>query len=144
MHLSDYKKVDGVMLPHKIETSIDGEPNEEWTVEKVQGESQIKATLGRKSSRSQIADSDQLRIAEGRFMDSFLKKLALTLMMLVSFASLAAAQVVQGSGVGSSLRVTVLDQTEAALVIAQVTIVDSRGGERPRRSTAAASRSSRT
>lgn len=41
----------------------------------------------------------------------------------------AVAQVVQGSGVGSSLRVTVLDQTEAALVIAQVTIVDSRGVE---------------
>ena len=38
-------------------------------------------------------------------------------------------QVVQGTGVGSSLRVTVLDQTEAALVIAQVTIVDSRGVE---------------
>src|SRR5687768_8631514 len=38
-------------------------------------------------------------------------------------------QVVQGSGVGSSLRVTVLDQTDAALVIAQVSIVDSRGVE---------------
>ncbi len=34
MHLSDYKKVDGILLPHKIETSLDGEPNEEWTVEK--------------------------------------------------------------------------------------------------------------
>ena len=34
MHLSDYKKVDGVMLPHKIDTSLDGEPNEEWTIEK--------------------------------------------------------------------------------------------------------------
>jgi hypothetical protein len=34
MHLSDYKKVDGIMLPHKIETSLDGEPNEEWTIEK--------------------------------------------------------------------------------------------------------------
>ena len=22
------------MLPHKIETSLDGEPNEEWTIEK--------------------------------------------------------------------------------------------------------------
>jgi len=62
-------------------------------------------------------------------MDLFVKKFALTLAMLVSFASLAVAQVVQGSGVGSSLRVTVLDQTEAALVIAHVTIVDSRGGE---------------
>ena len=38
-------------------------------------------------------------------------------------------QVVQGSGVGSNLRVTVLDPTEAALIIARVTIVDSRGVE---------------
>ena len=87
-------------------------------------------------------------------MSSLVKKLALTLAMLVSVASLAAAsasartdagelrraravaaygseggQVVQGSGVGSNLRVTVLDQTDAALVIAQVTLVDSRGVE---------------
>jgi hypothetical protein len=34
MHLSDYKKVDGIMLPHKIETELDGQPNEEWTIEK--------------------------------------------------------------------------------------------------------------
>jgi hypothetical protein len=62
-------------------------------------------------------------------MSSLVKKVALTLAMLVSFASLAGAQVVQGTGVGSTLRVTVLDQTEAALVIAQVTIVDARGVE---------------
>jgi len=43
MHLSDYKKVDGVMLPHKIETSLDGEPNEEWTIEKFKVNPQIKA-----------------------------------------------------------------------------------------------------
>lgn len=34
MHLGDYKKVDGVMLPHKIDIAIEGEPNEEWTIEK--------------------------------------------------------------------------------------------------------------
>lgn len=34
MHLGDYKKVDGVMLPHKIGISIEGQPNEEWTIEK--------------------------------------------------------------------------------------------------------------
>jgi hypothetical protein len=34
MHLGDYKKVDGVMLPHKIDISIEGQPNEEWTIEK--------------------------------------------------------------------------------------------------------------
>ncbi|MFA5909256.1 MAG: carboxypeptidase regulatory-like domain-containing protein [Vicinamibacterales bacterium] len=36
-------------------------------------------------------------------------------------------QVVQGTGTGSVLRVSVLDQTEAALIIAQVTIVDAKG-----------------
>ena len=43
MHLSDYKKVDGVMLPHKIETSLDGEPNQEWTIEKYRVNPQVKA-----------------------------------------------------------------------------------------------------
>jgi hypothetical protein len=43
MHLADYKKVDGVMLPHKIDISLDGEPNEEWTVEKYKVNPSIKA-----------------------------------------------------------------------------------------------------
>jgi hypothetical protein len=43
LHLSDFKKVDGVMLPHKIETSLDGEPNEEWTVEKYKVNPALKA-----------------------------------------------------------------------------------------------------
>lgn len=43
MHLGDYKKVDGVMLPHKIDVSLDGEPNEEWTVEKYKVNPSIKA-----------------------------------------------------------------------------------------------------
>lgn len=38
-------------------------------------------------------------------------------------------QVIQGTGVGATLRVTVLDQTDAALIIAQVTVVDSQGAE---------------
>jgi hypothetical protein len=48
MHLSDYKKVDGIMLPHKIETSLDGEPNEEWTIEKYKVNPQIKADMWEK------------------------------------------------------------------------------------------------
>ena len=48
---------------------------------------------------------------------------------VVAMASTANAQAVQGQGVGSTLRVTVLDQTEAALIIAQVTLVDARGAE---------------
>ncbi|HWI17964.1 MAG TPA: hypothetical protein VNT81_09470, partial [Vicinamibacterales bacterium] len=47
-HLSDFKKVDGVMLPHKIETSLDGEPNEEWTIEKYKVNAQLKADLWQK------------------------------------------------------------------------------------------------
>jgi len=43
MHLGDYKKVDGVMLPHKIDISLDGQPNEEWTVEKYKVNPTIKA-----------------------------------------------------------------------------------------------------
>lgn len=43
MHLGDYKKVDGLMLPHKIDISLDGQPNEEWTVEKYKVNPTIKA-----------------------------------------------------------------------------------------------------
>lgn len=43
LHLSDFKKVDGILLPHKIETSLDGEPNEEWTIEKFKVNPSIKA-----------------------------------------------------------------------------------------------------
>ena len=48
LHLSDFKKVDGIMLPHKIETSLDGEPNEEWTIEKFKVNRSIKADLWEK------------------------------------------------------------------------------------------------
>jgi hypothetical protein len=68
-----------------------------------------------------------------------MKKIAIILAVVVAVASTAAAaafaeasapgQVVQGTGAGASLRVTVLDQTDAALIIAQVTLVDSKGIE---------------
>jgi hypothetical protein len=48
LHLSDFKKVDGIMLPHKIDTSLDGEPNEEWTIEKYKVNATIKADLWEK------------------------------------------------------------------------------------------------
>jgi|SRR5688572_4302098 len=43
LYLSDFKKVDGILLPHKIETSLDGEPHEEWTIEKFKVNPSIKA-----------------------------------------------------------------------------------------------------
>jgi hypothetical protein len=58
-----------------------------------------------------------------------MKIFAAALACVVALASGAAAQVVQGSGVGSTLRVTVFDQTDAALIIANVSIVDTRGVE---------------
>jgi hypothetical protein len=48
MHLSEFKKVDGLMLPHKIETSLDGEPNEEWTIEKYKVNATLKADFWEK------------------------------------------------------------------------------------------------
>lgn len=48
IHLSEFKKVDGIMLPHKLETSLDGEPNEEWTIEKFKVNPSIKAELWEK------------------------------------------------------------------------------------------------
>ena len=48
IHLSEFKKVDGIMLPHKLETSLDGEPNEEWTIEKFKVNPSIKADLWEK------------------------------------------------------------------------------------------------
>jgi hypothetical protein len=60
-----------------------------------------------------------------------MKRIAGSLLVVASFmlalASSADAQVVQGTGVTGTLRVTVLDQTEAALIIAQVTVVDASG-----------------
>jgi hypothetical protein len=44
MYLADYKKVNGVMLPHRISISIEGQPNEEWTVEKFRVNPSIKPT----------------------------------------------------------------------------------------------------
>jgi hypothetical protein len=43
MHLGDYKNVNGVMLPHKIDISIEGQPNEEWTIETFKVNPSIKA-----------------------------------------------------------------------------------------------------
>jgi len=45
LHLSDFKKVDGFTLPHRIETSLDGEPNEEWTIERYRINPSVKADL---------------------------------------------------------------------------------------------------
>ncbi len=45
LYLADYKKVDGVMLPHRLTQSIDGKAVEEWTIEKVKVNPAIKADL---------------------------------------------------------------------------------------------------
>lgn len=60
-------------------------------------------------------------------MKRFLRQAICVIASIAVLTSIAAAQAVQGSGVGSSLRVTVLDPTEAALIIARVTVTDARG-----------------
>ena len=43
LFLADYKKVDGVMIPHRLTQSVDGKPVEEWTIEKVKVNPSLKA-----------------------------------------------------------------------------------------------------
>ncbi|MBA3270158.1 MAG: hypothetical protein H0T71_06560 [Acidobacteria bacterium] len=45
LYLGDYKKVDGVMLPHRLTQAVDGKTVEEWTIEKVQVNPSVKADL---------------------------------------------------------------------------------------------------
>ncbi len=61
-----------------------------------------------------------------------MKRFLLQCLLIVASLAVAVAgseggQSVAGSGVGSTLRVTVLDPTDAALIIARVTVTDARG-----------------
>lgn len=47
---SDYKKVDGVMLPHKITRQLEGKVQEEWTIEKYKLNVALKAEQFQKKS----------------------------------------------------------------------------------------------
>jgi hypothetical protein len=45
LYLGDFKKVDGLMLPHRLTQAIDGKTVEEWTIEKVKVNPLLKADL---------------------------------------------------------------------------------------------------
>jgi hypothetical protein len=45
LYLGDYKRVDGVMLPHRLSQAIEGKTVEEWTIEKVRINPALKADL---------------------------------------------------------------------------------------------------
>jgi len=51
LYLADHRPVDGVMLPHRISQSVDGQPVEEWTVEKYLVNPKLKADLFDKKSK---------------------------------------------------------------------------------------------
>jgi hypothetical protein len=51
MHLADYKKVDGVMLPHQIDISIDGQASEAWTIENFKINPTVKANVFQKKAK---------------------------------------------------------------------------------------------
>lgn len=51
MYLADYRRVDGVMLPHRITQSVDGQPVDEWTIEKVKVNPSVKPDLFEKKSK---------------------------------------------------------------------------------------------
>ena len=45
LYLGDYKRVDGVMLPHRLSQAIEGKTVEEWTIEKVRVNPAVKSDL---------------------------------------------------------------------------------------------------
>ncbi|MFN2445454.1 MAG: hypothetical protein ABR606_07715 [Vicinamibacterales bacterium] len=51
VYLAEYRSVDGVLLPHKISQSVDGQPFEEWTLEKVKLNAAVKPELFEKKSK---------------------------------------------------------------------------------------------
>ena len=51
LHLSGFKKVDGVMLPHQIDTSVNGQPSETWTIEKIKVNPAVKAGVFQKKAK---------------------------------------------------------------------------------------------
>jgi hypothetical protein len=51
LHLSDYKKVDGILLPHQIDRSVDGRPSEAWTIEKYKINPTVKPDVFKKKAK---------------------------------------------------------------------------------------------
>ena len=51
MHLSGYKKVDGVMLPHQIDVSIDGKASEAWTIDTFKINPKVKTSAFQKAAK---------------------------------------------------------------------------------------------
>jgi hypothetical protein len=45
LYLGEYKKVDGVMVPHRLTYAVEGKTVEEWTLEKVKLNPSVKADL---------------------------------------------------------------------------------------------------
>jgi hypothetical protein len=45
LYLGEFKRVDGIMLPHRLTQAIDGKTVEEWTIEKARINPSIKADL---------------------------------------------------------------------------------------------------
>ena len=45
LYLGEYKKVDGVMLPHRLTQAVDGKTVEEWNIEKVKINPAVKSDL---------------------------------------------------------------------------------------------------
>ena len=51
MHVSDYRKVDHVLMPHQIDISIDGQPSESWTIDRFKINPVVKVDAFRKKTK---------------------------------------------------------------------------------------------
>lgn len=51
MHLSEYQEVDGVMVPHQIDISVDGRASEAWTLDAVKINPKVKPGTFKKPTK---------------------------------------------------------------------------------------------
>ena len=110
MRLADYKKVDGVMLPHTITQSVDGKATEEWTITQYKVNPKMKP-------ETFVEDVEvggwQLVVGEWRRL-AYMRSLCLLAFLLVATGvSTAPSRALRRR---CDLKVTVQDQTGAALV----------------------------
>lgn len=51
MHLAEFKAIDGVKMPHRIDVAIDGQASESWTLDAVKLNPRVKATAFQKPAK---------------------------------------------------------------------------------------------
>ena len=156
VHFTDYKKVDGVLLPHTITQGTNGTVNEEFTIEKslnapLKPEQFVRfiaaprrATPGRRApslpavrlllfGRCAFSRGNARHHRQAVRLVRVIRQGLVFVCALVVWAAAplrAADEPTPAAAATGDLKVAVVDQTGAALIIASVTLVDATGAEK--------------